>query len=159
MLGPDQLNAVRAAGVIPSFFVAHTYHWGDAHIELLGLDRAQNISPLKSAENAGIRFTLHQDAPIIAPDMLETVWCAVMRTTKTGVVLGPHQRISVTDALRSVTMHAAAQYGEPNKGCLAPGKTADFVLLSENPAVIPPENITKITVLATAKNGRIVYSL
>ena len=33
LLGRDQLPEVKRLGVIPSFFVAHVYHWGDVHLE------------------------------------------------------------------------------------------------------------------------------
>lgn len=89
LLGRDQLPEVRRLGVIPSFIVAHVYHWGDVHLENLGPGRAEAISPAGSAAEQGIPFTFHQDAPVIRPDMLETVWCAVNRVTRAGPRPGP----------------------------------------------------------------------
>lgn len=63
LLGTDQLPAVKRLGVTPSFFVAHVYHWGDTHLENFGRTRASAISPARSAEKLGIRFTFHQDTP------------------------------------------------------------------------------------------------
>ena len=40
LLRRDQLPAVRALGMIPSFFVAHTYYWGDVHVTNFGPARA-----------------------------------------------------------------------------------------------------------------------
>ena len=65
LLGRDQLPEVRRLGVIPSFFVSHVYHWGDIHLENLGPERAEHISPAGSAAALGIPFTLHTDAPVI----------------------------------------------------------------------------------------------
>ena len=79
LLGLDQLPELKRLGVLPSFFVAHVYHWGDVHVKNLGPERAAHISPAGSAARLGIPFTFHQDAPVIRPDMLETVWCAVER--------------------------------------------------------------------------------
>jgi predicted amidohydrolase YtcJ len=158
LLDRDQLPQVRALGVTPSFFVAHVYHWGDAHIRNFGMERASRISPAASALREGIRFTFHQDSPVIEPDMLETVWCAVNRITREGVVLGADERIPVMDALRAVTSNAAWQYGEEDsKGTITPGKQADLVLLDRSPLAVEPEEIRNIMVMRTYKGGEILY--
>ena len=150
---------MRRLGVIPSFFVAHVYHWGDVHLENLGPGRAEAISPAGSAAEQGIPFTFHQDAPVIRPDMLETVWCAVNRVTRQGRVLGREERVDVRTALEAVTVHAAYQYfEETDKGTLAPGKQADLVILEKNPLSCPAEEIGTIAVLETIKEGVSVYT-
>lgn len=158
LLGLDQLERVKALGIIPSFFLAHVYHWGGIHLKNLGQKRAERISPAHSALEHGIRFTLHQDAPVIRPDMMETVWCAVNRLTRNGVLLGAKERISVEDALRAVTINGAYQYFEENKkGSIAPGKLADFVILERNPLEADPMELRTIRVMATIKEGKCIY--
>lgn len=160
LLGPDQLEQVKALGIIPSFFLAHVYHWGEIHIRNFGVDRASRISPAGSALKAGIRFTLHQDSPVVAPDMMETVWCAVNRRTRDGKVLGPEERIGVWDALKAVTINGAYQYFEENeKGSVAIGKKADFVILDRNPLTADREELRDIRVLATVKEDRLLWKL
>ena len=110
LLRPDQLPAVRDLDMIPSFFTAHIYHWGDTHIENFGLPRAAQISPLASALKEKIPFTMHQDTPVIAPNMFETIWCAVNRLTKKGVLLGKEERVDVHTAICAVTQNVAYQY-------------------------------------------------
>lgn len=159
LLGLDQLERVKALGVIPSFFVAHVYHWGEIHVKNFGLDRAGRISPAGSALSRGIPFTFHQDSPVIPPDMLETIWCACVRRTKAGRVLGAEERIPVEAALRAVTQTAAHQYGlEKELGTLRPGKRADFVLLSGDPLRTPPEELKKLQVERTIRCGRTIWS-
>ena len=159
LLGLDQLERVKALGVIPSFFVAHVYHWGEIHVKNFGLDRAGRISPAGSALARGIPFTFHQDSPVIPPDMLETIWCACVRRTKAGRVLGAEERIPVEAALRAVTQTAALQYGlEKELGTLRPGKRADFVLLSGDPLRTPPEELKKLQVERTIRCGRTIWS-
>ena len=159
LLGLDQLERVKALGVIPSFFVAHVYHWGEIHVKNFGLDRAGRISPAGSALTRGIPFTFHQDSPVIPPDMLETIWCACVRRTKAGRVLGAEERIPVEAALRAVTQTAALQYGlEKELGTLRPGKRADFVLLSGDPLRTPPEELKKLQVERTIRCGRTIWS-
>ena len=158
LLGTDQLERVKQLGMIPSFFVAHIYHWGEIHRENFGENRAERISPCRSALEHGIRFTFHQDTPVIAPDMLETVCCAVTRRTADGKILGEQERIPVEEALKAVTVHAAWQYGEEqDKGSITQGKSADFVILDRDPCTVDPEQIRSIRVLRTVKAGRTIY--
>ena len=158
LLGRDQIPRLKPLGMIPSFFAAHVFHWGDVHIQNLGLERAGRISPLKSALEAGLLFTLHQDSPVIPPDMLETVWCASVRKTRGGILLGAEERIPVYEALKAVTCNGACQYFEENrKGTIAPGKLADFVILDGNPLDTEPEALRGIQVLETIKEGKSVY--
>lgn len=158
LLDADQLDLVRKLGIIPSFFVAHCYHWGDVHIENFGIDRAKRISIAKTALDKGIIYTFHQDTPVIEPDMLETIWCATNRITKNGVILGKEEQIPVIEAIKAVTINAAYQYGEENiKGSIEVGKFADFVVLEENPLRVNKEKIKEISVLKTYKRGRRIF--
>lgn len=158
LLGIDQIPSVKAMGMIPSFFAAHVYHWGDIHTANFGMERASHISPAASAQKEGVVYTFHQDSPVIEPDMLETVWCAVNRCTKDGKVLGSKERISVEEALKAVTLHTAYQYFEEReRGSIAPGKRADFVILSENPLEKEKMKIREIRVLSTIKDGEVIY--
>lgn len=159
LVGRDQLPRLKALGVIPSFFAAHVYHWGEVHVKNFGLERASRISPAGTAAALGIPFTFHQDAPVIRPDMMETVWCGVNRCTKAGRVLGAEERISVLDALRAVTISAAYQYFEEDrKGSLEAGKAADFVLLGQDPLETEEMALRDIPVLETIKAGQTVWT-
>ncbi len=157
LMGLDQLAKAAELGVVVSFFVAHTYHFADTHLRNLGEVRGYKISPTQSALKNGVCFTFHQDAPVIEPNMLETVWCAVNRITRNGVHLAGEE-ISVLDALRAVTINAAYQYFEEDtKGTIEAGKVADFVVLGQDPLTVPKENIRDIQVLQTYKNGECIY--
>lgn len=159
LLGLDQVSKVKELGIVPSFFIAHIYHWGDVHIKNFGLERASTISPAGAALKENIPFTFHQDSPVIEPDMLETVWCAVNRITKNNVKLGEKLAVSAYDALKAVTINSAYQYFEENtKGSIREGKVADFVILSENPLEVNSMDIKNIKVLQTIKEDKIVWS-
>lgn len=154
----SQLDEMAKFGMVPSIFVAHTYYWGDVHLKNLGPVRGANISPVKSALERGLMYNFHQDPPVVEPDMLRTVWCAVNRITRTGQPIGPGQRISVFDALKGVTIHAAYAYHEEGqKGTLAEGKLADMVILDRNPLKVNPMEIKDIKVLETIKEGETLY--
>lgn len=154
----EQLEEMAALGIIPSFFAAHVWYWGDVHMENFGAHRAASISPLAEALKLGLPFTLHQDTPVIQPNMLESVWCAVNRVTRHGTVLGPEYRISPREALKAVTVNAAYQYGlEAERGTLEAGKAADFVILDRDPTAVEPMEIREIRVLETVKDGETVF--
>ncbi len=156
----DQIARMRTLKVMPSYFSAHAYYWGDWHRDsVLGAERASRISPLQSSLQQGLRFSTHNDTPIVPPDMLRLMWASVNRLTRSGAVLGAAQSISPEQALRSITIDAAYQYfEESSKGSLSPGKLADMVVLSHNPLTVEPQEINQIKVLATYKEGQLVYA-
>ena len=157
-LRPDQLPQLKRIGMIPSFFVNHIYYWGDIHLKNLG-KRANQISCLHSALKEELPYTLHQDSPVIPPNMLESVWCACKRETKTGIILGKDEQISVYNALKGVTINAAYQYfEEKSKGSIKEGKIADLIILDKNPCKVAIDEILKIKVLTTIKEGQVVYT-
>ncbi|MNJ98601.1 N-substituted formamide deformylase precursor [compost metagenome] len=157
----DQLDKMKNLGIIPSFFSAHTFYWGDWYINVvLGPERAARISPMATALKKGLIITNHTDAPVIPPNELMTVHTAVNRTTRTGKILGPNERISPMEALKAITINAAYQYFEENsKGSLKKGKLADLVVLTANPLTVDPTKIKDIKVVTTFKEGMPIYQL
>ncbi len=139
MTRKDQIARMAALGVTPSFFSAHTFFWGDRHAGIfMGPERAANMSPAKWAQEAGVRFSSHMDTPVTPMRPLQAVWSPVERKTKTGVVLGPDQRIDRMTALRAVTIDAAWQvFMDDQVGSIEPGKLADLVVLSGSPLTAP----------------------
>lgn len=155
----DQLDRAKQLHLIPSFFSLHTYYWGDWHVaQTLGEKRAEHISPTGSALRKGMIFTEHHDAPVIPPKSMMVLDATVNRTTRTGKVLGETQKVSPYIALKTMTDWAAYQYFEEDiKGTLSTGKYGDFVILSANPITTEPSKIKDIKVLATYKQGQLVY--
>lgn len=154
----DQLDEMVKLKMIPSIFVAHTYYWGDVHLKNLGIERGMRISPVKSALERGLKYNFHQDPPVVEPDMLHTIWCAVNRKTRSGKSIGEAQCIDVYDALKGVTINAAyAYFEEESKGTLEEGKKADLVILDKNPLKVDKELIKDIQVLETIKEGKTLY--
>jgi predicted amidohydrolase YtcJ len=155
----DQLKAMKALDIQPSFFANHTYYWGDWHREVaLGPKRAEFISPQATAWSLGLRPTAHNDSPVVPPDIMRLVWSSVNRRTQSGDILGPMERISVYRALQQVTINAAWQIGEDGaKGSVEVGKRADLVLLDQNPLTVDPAELYRIHVVATVKDGKIIF--
>jgi predicted amidohydrolase YtcJ len=103
-------------------------------------------------------YTQHHDAPVALPSSIMILASQVNRLTRSGQVLGAEQRVSVMDALKSITIAAAYQYfEEKTKGSLEPGKLADFVVLDKNPLKVQPTAIKDIKVVETIKEGETIY--
>ncbi|MGV8122874.1 MAG: amidohydrolase [Candidatus Xenobiia bacterium LiM19] len=154
-----QLDRAKVLGIYLSLFPSHVYYWGDKHRDIfLGPERAARIDPTGSALKKSIPFTIHTDAFVTPPSVIDMIAFAVNRKTQSGSVLGPDQRIPVMDAIRAVTINAARQYFEEgSKGSLDVGKKADFVILSKNPLKVEKDQIRSIKVLKTIKNGKTIY--
>ncbi len=155
----DQLDAMKELGIIPSFFGMHCFYWGDWHRdETLGALRAERISPAQSALRRGILFTQHHDSPVAQPSAIRVLSSIVTRRTRSGDILGADERISVNDALKSLTIWGAYQhFEEASKGSLEVGKVADFVVLSDDPFKVDIEDLDEITVVETIKAGKSIY--
>ena len=149
----DQLARLAALGITPSFFVAHTWYWGDWHrLRGLGAARAATISPTGWARDLGVRYTLHADAPVTPMAPMQLLWSATERRTAGGHLLGPDQRVSRLEALRALTVDAAWQARlEDSLGSLEPGKLADLALLSGDPLTVP--DVRELEVLGTWIGG------
>ena len=155
----DQLTQMKTLGMIPSFFSSHTFYWGDWHRDsVLGEERGRRISPTASTSQRGMVFTVHNDAPIVPPDMLRLLWATTNRQTRSGQILGPEQRISTYEALRAMTIYAAYQhFDEDDKGSIEAGKLADLVVLSADPMSVDPSELLTLSVNATYARGTLVY--
>jgi predicted amidohydrolase YtcJ len=158
LMRPDQLERVKSLGIVPSYYAAHPFFWGDWHRLSFGEERAAFISPVRATIELGIPFTIHNDSPVVPPDMMRLIWIAVNRKTRSGFVLGPDQRATVMEALHAVTLGAAYQYFEEDeKGSITPGKRADLVILGENPLSADPDDLADIPVIETFARGQSVY--
>lgn len=155
----DQLDDMKELGIIPTFFLDHIWFWGDYHYEsVFGPERANRLSPAKSALRRNINFTLHQDSPVKMPNQILAMHNAVNRQTQSGRILGADQRLSTMEAIKALTINAAYQYFEEDeKGSIEEGKVADFVILDRNPLDVNLSEIKEIKVLETIKEGNTIY--
>jgi len=159
MARADQLERMKRLSAIPSFFVLHTYYWGDRHRDIfMGPERAARMSPLRSALARGLHFTIHCDAPVVPMDPLHLVWAAVNRRSSSGAEIGPGERIGVEDALRATTIEAARQHFlEGERGSIETGKLADLIVLSADPTAQDPARLRELQVLRTIVGGKTVF--
>lgn len=154
----DQLKQYRAQNIMAITLTNHIWMYGDVYLQILGEERANNISPLKTADQLGVRIGIHNDTPSSGPNPMFTIWSAVNRKTLSGKTLGKEQQIGVYKALQGFTTSAAYQYKEEStKGALAKGMLADLVILDRNPLKVLPDDVKNIEVLQTIKHGKPLY--
>ncbi|NOY48433.1 MAG: amidohydrolase [Chlorobi bacterium] len=158
LLSDSSLTTMKALHITPSFHINHLYFYGKALKEnIIGDQRANKILPLLSAQNKGIKFSLHADQPMFESNPLRLIQTAVERQTKEGDTLGFNQKISTLNALKAMTINAAWQIHMEDKiGSLKKGKYADFVILDKNPLIAPIHQIQDIKILKTVVNGNAV---
>ncbi len=153
-IGRSQLEAAASMEISVSFFPTHTFYWGDWYRSVvLGEERASKISPLASADQLGVRYSIHADAPVTPIDPMQMLWSASERMTSSGYLLGAEERVSRLRALRAMTIDAAWQnHLESDRGSLEIGKLADIVVLSDSP--LASQNVRAITVDQVWIDGR-----
>lgn len=156
---PDQMRRAAALGVTVSMFVDQIHYWGDVLVDgLFGAERGSRWMAAGSAVAAGLRISLHNDPPVTPEEPLRNISVAVTRTTPSGRVLAPDERLTVDQAIRAQTLDAAWQlFADDVVGSLEVGKYADLVVLSRDPRTVAPEEIADLAVRATLLAGRQVY--
>jgi hypothetical protein len=161
ILHDDQIARMKELGLSASFLIGHVHYWGVAmRDEVFGEEKAQLLDRCRSAEEAGVGFTLHSDFMVTDPEPLHMIEMAVTRKTwkEPDYVLAPQEKISVESAIRALTSEAAWQlFSEREIGSLEPGKFADLVILDKDPRGVNPDAIKEIKVLETWMDGKQVY--
>jgi predicted amidohydrolase YtcJ len=155
---PDQVKELKSLGIFPSMFPMHTFYWGDWYKQIVGPEQAARISPMRSILNTGLHATSHTDAPVALPNLMQVVWATVNRTSRSGTIIGPEERVTAYEAMKMITLWGAEQFGEQaTKGSIKEGKLADLVVLSDNPLTVDPARINQIQVQETIKEGKTVW--
>ncbi|MHA7292458.1 amidohydrolase [Arthrobacter sp. HLT1-21] len=151
---PDQLARFAALNVTPVPQPHFLYEVGDTMAQAVGVDREPWVYRHRSFLDQGVRVPGSSDRPVASGAPLLGMQSMVLRQTSGGAILGPEERVDAETALRAYTVDTAWMAGdEAHRGTLEAGKLADFVILSDHPADVPPEQIGAITVLATVIDG------
>jgi predicted amidohydrolase YtcJ len=112
------------------------------------------LRPFATARAAGLRQAFSSDFPCGENAPLMGLQAAVTRRTRRGEASGPEEALPAEAALQAYTLDAARAAGLDDRGCLMAGKRADFLVLSDDPTVCPPETIGAVRVLQTWVEGR-----
>ncbi len=160
-LHPAEMPRFRQLGVIPSMQPYHAIDDGRWADKVIGRERAKGTYAFRSLLDAGAALAFGSDWFVAPPTPLEGIYAATTRRTLDDRNPGgwvPEQKITVEEALRAYTRGAAyAEFAETEKGVLARGMLADFVLIDRDLTRIPPESIREARVMMTVVGGRPVF--
>ena len=129
--------------------------------ERVGKDLAATSYSWKTLMHLGATVSNGTDSPVEQPFALGGIQCCITRSNLSGdaPVYLPHEAFTVQEALDSYTSQGAyASFEEDQKGRIAPGMLADFVVLQDDPFATDPNHIKDIRILATYLGGKNVYS-
>jgi predicted amidohydrolase YtcJ len=160
-LRPADIPRFARLGVVASMQPFHAADDGRWAEKRLGRERSRDSYVFRSLLDSGAHLAFGTDWPIAPLDPMLGIAAAVTRRTLDGKNPGgwhPEQKITLSEALGAYTSGSAyAQFAEGDKGTLAPGKLADFILMSEDPFAVPPERLDSIHPTLTVVGGRIVF--
>ena len=156
LITKEQIAQAKRLGITLSFFIDHIYYYGDKLKFIVGPNRAERFMPIESSLKEGHYATIHTDNPATPINPFRAISTAVLRKTKNEqIILGEEERISIDNALKSITINAAWQlFEEKDRGSITVGKQADLVILSHNPLQIQKEELINIKVISTWINGK-----
>ena len=161
VLSLDDIERFAELGVIASVQPTHATSDMPWAGERLGEDRLRGAYAWRRLIDAGARLALGSDFPVERVDPLLGFHAAVTRQDADDRPAGGwygNQVLTRAEALRGFTLDAAyAGFMEDEVGSIEPGKRADWVVMSQDPMSVPPEQILDTEVVATYVDGRAVY--
>ncbi len=159
-MAPADLRArLKALSVVPVVQPYFFWEFGDGYLRNYGVERGGSMFPIRSFLAEGIEVAGSSDAPVSAHQPLQAMQSAMTRRTMDGQVVGRHERVDLTDALRLYTSNGARATGEQaNRGSLEPGKVADLVVLGGNLEMTPIEEVGAVPVDLTIVGGEVVHA-
>jgi predicted amidohydrolase YtcJ len=161
-LRPEDYKRFAELSVIASMQPYHAIddgRWAEGRI---GAKRCASSYAFRSLLDAGAKLAFGSDWPVAPLDVLAGIDAAVNRRTLDGKHPNgwfPEQRITVAEAVEAYTLGSAfAAAQEKDRGSIAPGKLADFVLLSRDIfAPAEKDKIAETKVLLTVVGGKVVF--
>jgi len=132
----------------------------DLAIERIGPKRAAYIYPSGSILRLGGRLAYGADWSVASANPMEGIEVALTRVAPGGdrPPLGINERVTLAQALQAYTLNVAyVNHLDKQTGSLAPGKSADLIVLDRNLFETPVRQIHSTKVLLTLFQGREVF--
>lgn len=158
---PLQVARFRELHVIASMQPCHLLtdmHWALAR---LGPVRASHSYAWAEFLNHGVTLAFGTDYPVEPVNPFRGLYAAVTRKSEDGKQeYYPRQKLTIEQAIAAYTTGSAyAEFAEKEKGTLAPGKLADFIVLDRDITAVAAEKILGTRVLQTVVGGKTVYEV
>lgn len=163
VIDSSDFNEFANYNIIPSVQPTHAtsdMYWAE---ERLGEKRVKNAYAYKTLLQQNGLVALGTDFPIEGISPINTFYAAVARKDMKGYPDNGYQKenaLSRKEALKGITIWAAiSNFEEKEKGSIEVGKSADFVILSNDIMKTTEETILGTKVLGTYINGKSVYNV
>jgi len=154
---PEQLARIRRLGAVATTNpISYLYRSAGDEVARLG-GAAEQLLPHRSLARQRIAFGIATDNKPADPWV---AFAAVVarRDMRTGVVVGPGERLTRAQALAALTHGGAAvTFAERERGRLAPGWAADLAVLEHDPLTAPLEALVGQTARLTMVGGEVVW--
>ena len=155
---PDLAKRIGALGIVVVSQPSFLYHSGERYLAQVPREDLPHLYPFGDLLRAGVLLAAGSDAPVVPPRPLLSIQTAVTRAGRLGAALSPQQSMDVGQALLMHTRDAAwSAFEDDERGSIEPGKRADFVLLSNDPTAVPPDEIADLDVEMTVVAGEIAW--
>jgi len=155
---PELLPGLAASRAMVVCQPPFLFHSGQRYLDEVPAAQLGWLWPLGSLLKQGVKVAAGSDSPMVSCNPLVGIYAAVTRKAETGQPLCPSEGLSPLEALKMYTIQGAyASFEEGAKGSISPGKLADLVVLSDDPAQIAPEEIRNIRVMLTIVDGEVVW--
>jgi predicted amidohydrolase YtcJ len=159
VVAPEDISRFASVGVIPSMQANHLLtdmNWAESRI---GPTRARTSYAWKDLFRATDHLAFGTDFPVEPITPFRGLYAAVTRKNEAGDKGYPgDQALNIHQAIYAYTLGSAyAEFAETNKGSIAPGYYADFVVLDRDITKVAPAEILKTRVLRTVVGGKTVY--
>jgi len=153
LITPPQMATASELGIGISAASHYVNFMGEDYKPVIA-EKAEYITPLASAFEAGLRVTVHSDAPLAPPMPLLAAGRHMTRATREGGISTPSEILSAEQALRAVTIEAAWSLGlEDEIGSIEVGKRANFTIVGVNPMILPGESWGAIPIRGVMIDG------
>jgi predicted amidohydrolase YtcJ len=156
---PAQFAQYKTLGVIASMQPSHLLTDMNWAVDRIGPERAKTSYTWKQFLDDGIPLAFGTDYPVEPITPFRGIYAAVTRKNEAGTKeYFPQRKLTIEQAIAAYTTGSAyAQFAEKDKGTLAPGMLADFVVLDRDLTKAAPPEILKTRVLRTVVGGKTVY--
>lgn len=138
-LAPDVIRAFADRGIIASLQPFHKADDGRYAEQYLGKERCAWSYAYRSLVNAGAVIAFGSDWPVVTQNVMLGIEAAVEGRILNGAIWFPEQNLTIGEALRAYTSHAAyACFAEREIGKIEVGFRADFVVWNASPFDMNP---------------------
>lgn len=152
----DRFAALGAGALVQPVFLDYDHTIAAARC---GAGLAGTSYAFGTAVRLGVPVSYGTDAPVEDLDPLRNLYCAVTRRPLSGgAPWHPGEAVTRAQALACYTQGSAFnEFAETEKGCLAPGMLADFVVLDRDWFALPEQELLAPRVLRTVVGGQEVF--